>query len=74
MLMFAQQLEAAPTNTTSVIRTILHPMISGCRNFEFHNIIVAKFYIFGLTVSTKSTASFCIYICINRFCMYTKYC
>ena len=27
-----------------IIRTIIHPMISGCQNFEFHTIIIAKFH------------------------------
>ena len=37
--------------------TIIHPMISGCRNFEFHTIIVAKFHIWP--------DSFYEYRCIN---------
>ena len=37
-----------PQVHSSVIRTIIHPMISGCRNFEFHTIIVAKFHIWAM--------------------------
>ena len=33
-------------------------MISGCHNFEFHTIILLRSFIFGLTVSMKSTSSY----------------